>query len=192
MSKVLCFRYTFTMTKFDDIYEIAADNHGLITSAQARAVGVTNNELVQYAKRGRVLRVGQGLYQLARWVPEPNDAYAWAVAMVGPEALLYGESVIAMLGLAPINPNRFFVATPRRTRRALPESIIARWLPGIETGTYYDGIPCQSVSDAILACRGKMLPERLDDAARVAGERGLMDRRQYARLKRELEGIDAV
>lgn len=33
MPKVLCFRYIFGMTKFDEIYETAADNHGLISSA---------------------------------------------------------------------------------------------------------------------------------------------------------------
>lgn len=112
------------MTKYEDIFDIAADNHGLITSAQAREAGITNNELVQYAKRGRVTKVGHGLYQLTQWVPEQNDAYAWAVMSVGPRAVLYGESVIAMLGLAPTNPTRTFVATPaaaaarcRRTSR---------------------------------------------------------------------------
>lgn len=111
------------MTKYEDIFDIAADNHGLITSAQAREAGITNNELVQYAKRGRVTKVGHGLYQLTQWIPEQNDAYAWAVMSVGPDAVLYGESVIAMLGLAPTNPTRTFVATPRRCRRALPESL---------------------------------------------------------------------
>ena len=51
------------MTKFEYIYEIAADNHGLITSAQAREAGISNNELVQYAKRGRIAKVGHGIYQ---------------------------------------------------------------------------------------------------------------------------------
>lgn len=32
------------MTKYEDIFDIAADNHGLITSAQAREAGITNNE----------------------------------------------------------------------------------------------------------------------------------------------------
>ena len=36
---------------------------------------------------------------------EPSDTYAWAVMSVGPDALLYGESVIAMLGLAPHKPD---------------------------------------------------------------------------------------
>ena len=43
-------------------------------------------------------------YQPEQWVPDPSDTYAWAVMSVGPGALLYGESVIAMLNLAPTNP----------------------------------------------------------------------------------------
>ena len=61
------------MTKFDDIYEVAADNHGLVTSSEARAIGVSNNELVQYARRGSLVRVGQGVYRLARHVPTEAD-----------------------------------------------------------------------------------------------------------------------
>ena len=105
------------MSKFENIYEIVTDNHGLITSARAREVEISSNELVRYAKRGRIAKVGHGLYQLEQWVPELNDAHAWAVMSVGPDALLYGESVIAMLGLTPTNPIRTFVATPRRTQR---------------------------------------------------------------------------
>ncbi len=179
------------MTKFEDIFDIAADNHGLITSAQARDAGISNNELVQYARRGRVERVGHGLYRLARWVPERNDAYAWAVLSAGPGAVLYGESVIAMLGLAPTNPSRTFVATPRRCRRELPDALIVEWVKGIEPGAVYDGIPCQSARDAILACAGRMLPERLLAAAESAKEQGYVSGREYRSLRNELEGGNA-
>lgn len=173
------------MTKFDDIYDIAADNHGLITSAQAKQAGISNIELVQYARRGRVNKVGHGIYQLVQWVSEPNDVYAWAVAMAGPDALLYGESVIAMLGLSPTNPNRTFVATPRRVRRTLPENIRIVHIEGIIPTAIYDGIPCQSAHDAILACNGKMLPERLMAAADEARRQGLIDEGQFQALKED-------
>lgn len=62
------------MTKYEKIYEIAAGNHGLITSAQAREAGVSNNELIQYARRRRIAKVGHGLYRLEQWVPESGDA----------------------------------------------------------------------------------------------------------------------
>ena len=79
---------------------------------------------------------------------ESSDTYAWAVMSVGPGALLYGESVIAMLNLAPTNPTRMFAATPRRTRRKLPNSIKVEWLRGIKPTATYNGIPCQSAQDA--------------------------------------------
>lgn len=79
---------------------------------------------------------------------ESSDTYAWAVMSVGPDALLFGESIIAMLGLAPTNPTRMFVATPRRTRRKLPNSIKVEWLRGIKPTATYNGIPCQSAQDA--------------------------------------------
>ena len=69
LSKLLCFRYASAMTKFEYVYEIAADNHGLITSAQAREAGIRNNELVQYAKRGRIAKVGHGSTSLNSGYP---------------------------------------------------------------------------------------------------------------------------
>ena len=174
------------MTKFENIYGIAADNHGLITSAQAREAGISNNELVQYAKRGRIAKVGHGLYRLGQWVSEPSDTYAWAVMSVGPDALLFGESVIAVLGLAPINPTHMFVATPRRTRRNLPDSIKVEWVRGIRPTATYNGIPCQSAHDAILACKGIIPPDRLEAAARRAHEQSLISKQQYHALKKEL------
>ena len=73
----------YSCPKFDDIYEQAADDFGLISSSRASELGVTNNELVQYARRGRLERVGHGLYRLARRTPEANDPYALAVALAG-------------------------------------------------------------------------------------------------------------
>ena len=174
------------MTKFVYIYEFAANNHGLITSAQTREAGISNNELVQYAKRGRIAKVGHGIFQLEQWVPDPSDTYAWAVISVGPDALLYGESVITMFGLAPTNPTRMFAATPRRTQRKLPDSIKVEWLRGIKHTATYNGTPCQSAQDAILACKGKMPPDRLEAAAQAGHEQGLISKQQYHTLKKEL------
>ena len=174
------------MTKFNDIYEIAADNHGLITSMQAKSVGLSNNELVQYAKRGRVEKVGYGVYKLTRWVPEENDTYALAVKIAGNGAVLYGESVIAMLGLAPTNPDRLYVATPSRVRRKLPHNLIVKYITGIEPSAHYDGIDCQSAYDAILACKSSMMSERLFFASEKARDEGYISDHQLEILNDEL------
>lgn len=176
------------MSKFDDIYEVAADNYGLITSSEARAVGVTNNELVQYARRGSLVRVGQGVYQLSRHIPTEADPYALVVALVGEGACLYGETVIALLGLAPTMPGRMRVATARRVRRALPSYIEVVGMPGEGAVTRYEGIPCQPADDAIRSERGRMPTERLVAAAREGRAKGYITRRGFDRLIEDLGG----
>ena len=154
------------MTKFNDIWEIAIDAHGLITSAEARALGISNHELVEYARRGKLERVGHGVYRLVRRVPEDADSYALAVKMAGPGAYLYGESVMALLGLVPTDPSRVFVATPRRVRRSLPRGVRVVRVPGGEPGTVYDGIPSQKVALAIRSAESVVGRTRLLEAAR--------------------------
>lgn len=47
------------MTKYDDIYEIAADNYGPVTSSDAASIGVARSELTRYANSGRLERRGR-------------------------------------------------------------------------------------------------------------------------------------
>ncbi|NLH91168.1 MAG: type IV toxin-antitoxin system AbiEi family antitoxin domain-containing protein [Atopobium sp.] len=54
------------MAKIDDIYS-AADDYGLVTSTDARALGVCDAEVVQYAARGRLERVARGVYRVPVW-----------------------------------------------------------------------------------------------------------------------------
>lgn len=175
------------MTYFDDIYETAADNYGLVTTAQANEIGASNKDLTRYVGSGRLQRLGRGVYRVRYWVPTENDPYAVAVALVGEGAYLHGESVIAMHGLAPTNPARIEVATARRVRRKLPSTIrLVRGSVEDET-TEYDGIPSQSIPSAIRSCRNKMMPKRLADAARRARALGLINTREEDSLLNEVE-----
>ena len=52
------------MIAYNRLYEIANENYGLVTTKAAEALGVSNMALVMLAKRGRLLRVGRGVYRL--------------------------------------------------------------------------------------------------------------------------------
>lgn len=175
------------MTYYDDIYEIAADNYGMVTTAQANETGATNKDLLRYVDDGRLVRLGRGVYRVKYWVPTELDPYAVAVALAGDGAYLFGESVIAMHGLAPTNPARIDVATTRRVRKALPATI--RLVRGSRDDdvTCHEGIPAQSVPAAIRSCKGSVMPERLADAARSAREQGLIGEDEERQLLEELE-----
>ena len=166
------------MAHFDDIYELAADNYGLITSAEAKNLGVAKSELNRWVGMGRLLKRGQGVYKLVRYVPTEYDRYAEAVALVG-------EAVLAMHGLALANPRHISVGTTKRVRRELPEWVQPVTVSG-RTVTSYEGIPSQSLAEAILECRGIVMGERLKSAVEDARREGLITKDEFEHLRKEL------
>ena len=174
------------MTYYDQIYDIAVDNYYLISTQEASNAGIPPVELAKLAQRGKLENISRGLYRLTRRVPDENDAYALAVARVGEDAYLYGESVIAMLRLAPTNPSYIFVAMPKRTRKKLPDTIRIKKPMKNECITCYEGVPSQRVSYAIRCSKETMMSDRLQDAARKAYEEGYLLRNEYIDLKEEM------
>jgi len=162
------------MNNYNIIYEHAADNYGLITSAEAKMLGIPNVELVKLAHRERLQRVGYGVYRIVHYIPTPYDKYAEAVALVGNGAAIYGESVLAMHGLALVNPLVIHVATKIRNRKKLPKHIRVFFLKKDINEVDYEGIPSQSVYNAILTSKGTVMTDRLLEAVNVAGMQGLI------------------
>lgn len=174
------------MSYYDDIYEHAVDNHYLVTTADATDLGIPVVELGKLSSRGRLERLGNGVYRLSRNVPSDADPYAVAVARVGRDAYLWGESVIELLGLAPTTPGRIWVATPHRVRKALPEGVVVVRANAPILLDSYDGVPGQRVVDAIRACADRIMPERLRDAMERGQELGYVTAREERELMEEM------
>lgn len=159
------------MSKIDGIYE-AADDYGLVTAAQCRELGVPGAELVQLAARGRLERVARGVYRIPSWPYQEALPYAVAAKAAGEGAYLFGESVVALLGLAPTSPRLLWVASERRIRRDLGPGIrLVRRARRDETALY-DGILCQAAADAVASAAETMGPGRAAEAAAEAERRG--------------------
>ena len=126
------------------------------------------------------------MYRLSRRIPNRNDAYAEAIARVGRDAYLYGESVIALLDLAPTNPSYICVATPKRTRKKLPEHIRLKKMVESEPITSYEGVPSQNIMNAIRSAKATMMDDRLQAATDKAFEEGYLLRNEYDALREEM------
>lgn len=174
------------MTHFDEIYEIAADNYGLVTYTQAQEAGIVGAELNRYVADGRLDRRGHGVYKLTRHVPTGYDRFAEAVALAGEGAYLYGDAVLAMHGLALANPRAVTVALPRRTRKKVPDWVRIVAPKGGDAPVRYEGIPSQSVANALRACAGSVMRGRLLDAIGDARARGLITAAEQRRLRKEI------
>ena len=113
--------------------------------------------------------------------------YAFANAVVGKDAYLRGASVLYMLRLTPANPTAFYVGTPKRVRRQLPRGFRVLENARCDTVEYegYEGIKCQSLSDALESARadGSVELDRIADAAVAANEKGLITDEECAKFQ---------
>ena len=174
------------MTAYTRIFESAIENYGLITTSMARKIGILPGTLVDLAYRGRLMHIGHGVYQLVQYLPDAKDPYAQAVAIVGDGSYLYGESVIAMLNLAPTDPDKIYVATDRRIRKNIGDGIkVCKGDAGYKP-ILIDGIPSQRVVDALLSAKATMPAERIKSAGNEALRIGKIDEKEKQRIDNEL------
>lgn len=172
------------MKAYDELWGLAEDNFGIITSAQAEELGVSRQNMRKMTKAGLLTRLCHGVYQVKHHVPAANDVYAAAVAMVGEKGYLRGASVIALLNLAPTDPAFIYVGAENRVRRRLPDGYVVRDMKAAET-TFYDGIRCQKLAAALREAReeGVMESDRVHVAASKANEEGILTDEESAQFK---------
>ena len=117
------------MHKWVKIQDFALDNYGLVTTSQAAALNVSPAELSRWTRIGRLEKRAYGVFRLASRTPTDFDRYAEALAIVGNDSQIFGESVLAIHNLAMVNPAKIEVATQKRIRRCIPQWIKIVSLP---------------------------------------------------------------
>lgn len=170
----------------DLLREIAVDNFGYVTTRDAEEAGVPGVELPKLASRNGLAHIAYGLYRDNTVPPTALDEYAEATLRAGEGAYLRGEAVLALLGLADVNPRAITVATPKRTRRTLPANIKLTPAPPGTTPTRYEGVAAQPVADALIECAGRVQTGRLIEAAKEARAEGYLTASDWTRVRREL------
>lgn len=151
------------MTSYEKIWDVAEDNHGVITSAQASSLGVSNKSMVSMAVNGKLVRLGHGVYRLEMHVPGPYDEYAAAVALAGEGAFVRGASSLMLRNLIPFDPSRMYLGVRGRFRRHLSPTYDVKVVSNAQI-EYIEGIPVERVREAIADARisGAADRERLD------------------------------
>lgn len=171
----------------DIVREIAFDHYGYVATRDAVEAGVPAVELPKLAARGGLENVAYGLYRVPDVLRTPYDQFAEALLRVGEGAYLHGESVLALFGLADVNPRQIKVAVQRRARPKLPAFVeLTQVRSGVRT-TSYEGLESQSVADALLECRTRIETERLMDATKQARANGLLTTSEWQRVKKGIQ-----
>lgn len=168
------------------VRDIAFDNYGYVTTAAAKDEGVPAVELPKLAARGGLINIAYGLYRVEDVPVTKFDQYAEALLRVGTDAYLFGETVLALLGLAEVNPRTIKIAVHKRTRPQLPTFIELVNVTGEKRVTLYEGLQSQPVADAILECRGSIESIRLEQATQQARAEGLLTSTEFLKVKKAI------
>lgn len=140
-------------TAQQQLWEIALDQHGFVTTGDARALGIAAHTLRFLAQRGTLRREAHGVYRFERFPASNADDYMQAVLWTGqPQAALSHESELDLLELSDVNPDRVHVTVPigARVRRQGGERIVMHeenltaahlgWWQGIRCATAPTGL----------------------------------------------------
>lgn len=143
------------MSVFERVVEVAVDNHGLITVADAADAGIDPSGLRKLAAAGRLEHFAHGIYRLPVLASGPNAAYAGAVAWAKGRGVISHESALDLLGLADVNPSMIHLTVPRdyapRRRGGELYRVWRRSLPPSSL-THFDGVPVVRAAQTIRDC----------------------------------------
>src|SRR5271166_5325685 len=99
------------------LFELASEQGGYFTAAQARARGFSKALVAHHAKSGRFIRVRQGLYRFREYPTSPREDVIAAWLATGREtAVVSHESALDILGLSDVVPEVVHLTVPRAKR----------------------------------------------------------------------------
>lgn len=180
-----------TLTDIEKLREIALDQHGLITSAQADEAGVSRPSLSYLVRHGRIERLERGIYRIPQVIVTENDAYQQALLWAGDAAFLSHDTALAAWDICDINPTVIHVTVPKKKRiqKQGRECIILhkanvpasdlRWWDGMRIASPFLSIR-QSIERGVAS-------HIIVQAIERGLARGLIDKRQEVELGAKLE-----
>lgn len=172
------------------VAELAAEQWGLITTAQARELGVTPVQLSRLATRGALERAHHGIYRMTRIAHDPDEDLhlAWIATATGvtaeqriaadhPGAVVSHESAARQLGLGDLPADVAELTTPRRVRLRLPDvRIYVDPTMDVDDWTLVNGLPVTTALRTITDLASEQIDgEHLGTIIRDALVRNLCD-----------------
>lgn len=179
---------------YDAVHELALEQHGVFTPAQAAAAGVRGTALTMMVNRGRLVRIAHGLLQDTGAPVSTWTQYAAAVWWPrGATGVLSHETALAILDLSDANPSKIHVTVPkahRPRRRKPPREVVLHHADLSEDEIMsVEGLPVTTVGRTIRDCAETHLgPALLRQAIEEARAKGYLMEREAAILRHDVLG----
>lgn len=172
------------------LWEVALDSYGYVTTDDVRRLGINIVELVKLAHRGQLDKVGHGIYRFPQLPAQQLDPYMLAVLWTGRRGVLSHASALELYELADINPDKIHLTIPLSYR---PRKLAGE-LYTLHSGQLLDkeirrfeGIPIVTHVVAISQGIDDRIPSYLiKQAIENARSKGLISRVEHGELLRNL------
>ena len=176
---------------YDHVYEIAVDQFGYFTTAQALETGARRQSLEMMAKRGNIERVSHGVYRVNAIPVTRLDPYMEATLWPGRQrGVLSHETALELYGISDVNPEKIHVTVPKRfrTHRTVPTSYVLHHADlDVRDVSSFEGIPTTTALRAIEDChRTHLGPALIAQAIEDGFKRGLLTHIEANKLREEI------
>lgn len=184
------FLHTFGMPGrwYSELFEVAADQRGFITTEDVRDLGGTTQVLIDMHRHGHLDRVAHGVYRFRSFPAGSLDELMQATLWPRRRGVISHDSGLDLWDLCDVNPAKIHVTVPKaaRVRRVAPPvyEVHVRDLDPADI-TRFEGIPVVTPVRAILDGLERHLDQRLiNQAIDAARRRGLITPEEIATLER--------
>lgn len=162
---------------YKELYELAENQAGYFTTAQARLAGFSYQQLSCYVSTQRFRRVRTGVYRLSLFPSSPNEDLFAAWLEAGSCAVVSHESALALYELSDVLPGEIHLTVPRTaSRRHKGLRLHTGHLDPADV-TWHEGLPVTTVPRTIAdVAVGNLADELVIQAVRQAVQRGLATR----------------
>jgi very-short-patch-repair endonuclease len=152
------------------VAEVAARQHGVVTTAQLRDLGLVSEAVTRRVQAGRLHRLYRGVYAVGHTNVSRHGRWLAAVLACGPGAVLSHRSAAALWEIRPQSSGPIELTVPGSAGRARRSGLVLHRSQCLEPGetTRTHAIPATTPARTLADLRRVLPPDHLDAAIRRA------------------------
>ena len=183
-----------TTPSWDDLFDLAAGQDGLFSTAQAAEAGYSPQLLQKHLRAGRVRRVRRGVYRLVHFPPGEHEDLAAVWLWSNRAGVFSRETALSLRELSDVLPAQVHLTVPSnwsQRRLRVPQGVVLAYadVPKVDR-TWVGPVQVTAVRRTLADCLAAgVAPDLVNLAIQQAGHRGLVPKAELARLTRSGRAI---
>jgi len=134
------------------LYQIAEDQAGYFTLAQARKIGLRKTQIYRELKRGKFEKANRGVYRFVQFPASQFEEIHIAVLSAGKHAVVGFQSALYVYDLSDMIPIEVHLILPDTSSRRRPGIRVHTIQLTPKDVTEFEGLPITTVDKTIIDC----------------------------------------